>query len=343
MPPWQMREPSGLQVPIDGRLVDVSSVGWWDGTTEREVSNLYVPTWVAGPTPDPDPDPDPPPPTGLPAAPAGYKSWYEIDFRNIGTRLPTGWVAQNTGPANAGASYRAQNVAVVPGKGLVHYAERAYVGAPAYSGKVFARLGIPMFAHTRFRAYIKGFKRGVWPSGWMRPQNSHEGEIDMAEWFGGHLYPYQSSGARVFGGGFIATPYPDKGHLHWDFDPLLGVPSNNQWIAAMEDPHTVELQVRQGEAQMWFDGKNAGVRNSSNMSAGQNLYNAQFNTASNTWYFRTDLQISGNRDMTGGAANAGDSNAGPLSNDQVGRFAEWVFEYFQVFVPNSYSGAGPTI
>ncbi len=296
---------------------------WVEASLEDRMRN------VGFEVPPDEEEPPPPPPGGLPAPPAGYRSWYEVDFRNIGTQLPAGWVAQSSAGGNSGGTYRPQNVAVVPGTGLVHYAERASVGAPMYTGKVYARLGVPQFCHIRFSARIVNYKVGVWPSFWARPQagGAMEGEKDYLEAFGGHI---DGPEPRIFGGGYIVTPYPAVGNDTVDFDPAL---PPNRW----EVSNVYETQQVPGSATMFVNGRNMGTITAAGMSttAARNAYAAQFDNPNATWYLRTDFQLSYTS-----TSQAGYTNAGPLSPDQVGRFSQWIIEWVQIFVPGS--GGTPT-
>ena len=260
--------------------------------------------------------------TDLSVAPSGYKLWDEWDFRNMGTTLPTGWTAQSSAGGNSAGTYRPENVAVVPGVGLVHTAERASVGAPIYTGKVYGRVNVPQFMHVRFKAYMTNYKSGTWPSFWARPQSggAMEGEKDFVEGFGGHI---DGSAPRIWGGGYIITPYPAVGVDTVSFNSAIPQ-------ATWDSPHVYETQQVPGLVTMWVDGQQMGTISAAGMStaAARTAYAAQFDNPAATWYFRTDFQISG----TG--SQAGVSNAGPLTSDQVGKFAKWTIEWVQVFVPN---------
>jgi hypothetical protein len=261
-------------------------------------------------------------PSAMPAAPTGYKLWNQWDFRNMGTSLPSGWTAQNSPGGNSAGTYRAQNVAVVPGVGLVHTAERDSVGAPIYTGRVFGKVAVPQYMHVRFKAKMTGFKSGTWPSFWARPQSggSMEGEKDFVEGFAGHI---SGSAPRIWGGGYIVTPYPAVGLDTVSFNTAI---PQSTW----DSEHVYETQQVPGKATMSVDGTEMGTVTAAGMStaAARAAYATQFDDPSATWYLRTDFQISG----TG--TQAGVTNAGLLTSDQVGKFATWTIEWVQVFVPN---------
>jgi hypothetical protein len=312
------REPTGRERLVSGRRADVLqrkrfvNGTWVDSTTRyRRVVTSSTP-----------PPPPPLPPGDLPAAPAGYTTWYQVDFRNIGTALPALWTPQNRAGGNSAGTYRPQNLAVVPGVGLVHTAERASVGAPIYTGGAYGRINIPQFRWLRFAGRCEGFASGTWPSGWERPQagGAMQGEKDTMEGFGGHLHYTQYP--RIFGGGYIATsPSPYN----------IGLDTVDFRIPASEyeATHVYETKQVRGAVTFYCDGVDRGTVNAAGMStaAARSAWAAQFDDPSATWYFRTDFQISG----TG--SQAGVTNGGPLSDNQVGKFARWIVEWIQVFVP----------
>lgn len=260
----------------------------------------------------------------LPDPPAGYEPWYEMDFR-AQTSIPSEWVPQASGGGNSAGTYRTQNVTLEPGVGLVHTAERAAVGATIYTGKCYARINVPQFRWLRVRARCEGFKSGTWPSFWERPQSggSGQGEKDTFEGFGGHLYYTQYP--RVFGMGWIATSTAtyNIGLATVDYDP-----SDTTNYSAT---HTFETKQVPGSVTGYYDGVQRGTINASSMSttAGRAAWAEQFDDPAATWYLRTDFQISG----TG--SQAGVTNGGPLSDDQVGKFSRWIIEWVQIFTPVS--------
>lgn len=276
-------------------------------------------------TPPPTPTPGP----GRMGPPTGYKKKYGVDFTNIGTTLPANWVAR-TGKTNNGATFRAQNLSVVPGKGLVHVAERASVGAPIYSGAANGNVGVPQFRYMIWVARMSGFGpgSGCWPSLWERPQSggSGQGEKDEMEGFAGHIGK-EASYPRVFGGGWIITSSGTTyslGQKVKDYDTIV---TADKW----NDTHVYESLQTKGKVQFWVDGRDAGSFTWT-ATEGSGQWTKQFDDAAALFYLRTDFQIGGGT-QAGWGANAGDTHAGALSADKVGKFAEWVVESVEVWVP----------
>jgi len=250
--------------------------------------------------------------------PPGQALWYSVDFRQLST-LPAGWTAR-TGGTNAGHTFRAQNLQVVPDVGLIHILERPTTGGPVYSGAANGRIGVPQFCTIRFDAYVTRFRPGVWPSFWARPQagGAMQGEKDYVEGFGGHIPP--PSFPRVFGGGFIATsasPY-NIGNDTVDY----AIPK-----AGWETRHTYECRQVAGKADFYLDGTLRGTVNAAGMStsAARTAWAAQFDNPAATWYLRTDFQ-------SDGPSNTNSGNTGTFPVDLTGEISRWVVERVAIFV-----------
>jgi hypothetical protein len=254
--------------------------------------------------------------------PAGYSSlFYGVDFTQL-SALPAGWVVR-TGKTNAAHTFRAQNVAVVPGKGLVHTAEK--VNGVIYSGAVNGNINIPSQCVTRFIARCPEFDIGLWPSMWKRPQSGgSDGEIDDLEGFGGHLVPSVRTGSpRISGATLIAT-------LNGSYTGATYARSNfNLPDDSMRSNHTYETRMTPTGFLTFVDGvaKQTITRGGTGGAAMPTAkYDAQFNpTTAKTWYARTDFQIG---DTTDGGGSTG-TEAGPWA----GTRAEWIIEKYAIFVP----------
>lgn len=247
--------------------------------------------------------------------PPGQSQWYAVDFRQLST-LPAGWTVR-TGGTNAGHTFRAQNVQVTPGVGLEHILERPTVGGAVYSGAVNGNINVPQFCTIRFDAYCTTFRAGTWPSFWARPQSggAMQGEKDYVEGFGGHIPP--STYPRVWGGGFIVTPYPAVGVDTVDF----AIPEA-QWQAR----HTYECRQVTGSATFYVDGASKGTVNAAGMSttAARNAWATQFDNPAATWYLRTDFQADG-------PGTTNESNTGIFPADLTGEISRWVIERIAIF------------
>lgn len=260
-----------------------------------------------------------------PQPPDGYRTFYSIDWKNAGTTLPAPWEVR-TGKTNNAAQFRAQNVQVQPGVGLVHIAERANRDAQVYSGACNGRIGIPTDRFIlEFVCRCEGFGVGIWPSFWGRPQSGGDmqGEWDFTEGFGGHVPGAPNpSGSRVWGSTLIATNA--SGSYANDTERADWRLPENRW----EQTNTIRCQMSSEGLRTWVNGEPPydPLVQLSNINSS---VRSQFTQTGKKMYLRTDFQIGDDPDGTP------EGEAGPLPDSAVGQFAKWIIERIDVWVPEN--------